>query len=193
MARLLLDPKQIAAALAALHGQPLCGSHRAGDLQVFQFGELREFIRERGRGKGELALRPDWGLHVQCSWRITGPEGIVVARRDLYYRAGDDPDLDWETFDYDRDPNRRTERMQEFLRQHEAKPLRVEAIAADSVGGFRLELSEGCCLEVWPDDSLPGEHWRLLRSENLDSHFVVTGEGIEVLARPNGPSERSGS
>lgn len=54
----------------------------------------------------------------------------------------------------------------------------MQSVTADTLGGCSLALSDGFSLEVFPDDSLGGEYWRLLRRGN-EEHFVVTGAGIE--------------
>ena len=43
--------------------------------------------------KGAERTVGDFALHVQCAWRIAGPNGIVAASRDRYVPAGD-PDGD---------------------------------------------------------------------------------------------------
>jgi hypothetical protein len=106
----------------------------------------------------------------------------VVGRRDLYHPAVDDPDLDLDDYDYDGPvPNRRDVRLATLFDARQSVPLVVENCAADEVGGFRLTLSDGFRLEVFPCDSRECEHWRLFRSEAADDerHFVVTGFGIE--------------
>ena len=57
--------------------------------------------------------------------------------------------------------------------------LWVERFRADEVGGVVLSLTNDCTLELFSTDSLPGEHWRLFVPNSEDTHFVVTGEGIE--------------
>jgi hypothetical protein len=54
---MLHDPAQLEAALAPLVGLPLWKSHRAADLQVFQFGDRRtvqvtsDLERDKVRGR----------------------------------------------------------------------------------------------------------------------------------------------
>lgn len=42
-----------------------------------------------------MATMGQYALHIQCARRITGPGGICVGQRDLYYQAGD-PDANQE-------------------------------------------------------------------------------------------------
>jgi hypothetical protein len=146
-------------------------------MQCFGFGARHPIINDRG----EPIEAADYALHVTCGWRIVGPAGIVVARRDLFYPAGDDPYDDLDDFDYEGPaPNRRDVRLAALLQERESDPLVVEGCSADHVGGFRLTFTGGFVLEVWPDDSLGGEHWRLFPFCPDDApHFVVTGRGID--------------
>jgi hypothetical protein len=51
----------------------------------------------------------------------------------------------------------------------------VQAVEVDGAGGFRLTLSDGHALEIFPDDSRGGEDWRLLSPATEARHFVVSG------------------
>jgi hypothetical protein len=118
-------------------------------------------------------------LHVQCAWRIAGPTGILVGSADRYLAAGPDPLKDYETFEWDRPgANRCDERMATFFDARGIDVPVVEAASADYAGGFRLDLSGGLTLDVFPDDSLGGEHWRLFQPGTEWEHFVVTGRGV---------------
>ena len=55
------------------------------------------------REPGLAGTRGEFALHVQCPWRIEGPEGVVTGRSDLWEPAEENPDWDpWE--DYDEGP-----------------------------------------------------------------------------------------
>jgi len=166
--------EQIESALADLLNLPLEGTGRAADMQVFEFGAPHTYEIRSGTITAGVC-----SLHIQCAWRISGPQGIIVASRDRHYPAGDPynepPDFDPSGSEV----NRRDVRLQHFLAEHQDSLLTVELVAADPLGGFRLTLSEGFALEVFPDNSLTSEHWRLLTRLKDGRHFVVTGEGIE--------------
>ena len=165
--------EELERALSPLVGMPMWVGHRAADMQMFQLGDRRSAKNHRGetREVGEYAL------HLQCAWRIRGPQGIVVGSGDLYYPKGDfdevPADFDWQK------ENRRDERLTALLTTGAEKPLLVEGVSADEAGGFILDMSGGFRLEVFPADSSPDEYWRLFRPGELGSHFVVTGRGIE--------------
>ena len=163
-------------ALQPLIGMPLWKAHRAADLQVFQFGARHQAMTFQGHP----TLVGDCALHIQCGWRIVGPGGIVTGRRDLYYPAGGDPYRDLHSFDYDGPvPNRRDARLAALLEERSGTPLVVMSCSADPFGSFRLAFSDGFALEVFPDDSVGGEYWRLLHPHTDGPHFVVSGKGIE--------------
>lgn len=146
-------------------------------MHVFKFG-ARHTVPTR---RGGTAVVGDYALHVQCAWRITGLEGIVVGSRDVYYPRGD-PDVEPPGFEWDRiGANRRDERIDALLAKHEAEPLVVESVQGDAFGGARIILTKGYVLELFAHDSLPDEYWRLFvpDGEGSPPHFVVTGEGIE--------------
>lgn len=149
------------------------GWGRASDLASFQFGLKREVKDFRGRTKtvGEYAL------HVQCAWRITRGEEIAVGHRDLYYPpSGDNPDKD---FDWGpAGTNRRDQLLDEIFHSDVLTVLSVEV----GTGGYLcVRISGDLCLEIFPNDSLAHEHWRLFRPYISEPHLVVTGKGIELV------------
>ena len=87
----------IEAALRPLTSLPLWGSHRAADLQGFQFGSRHPATTH----KGKATLVGDYALHVQCPWRIVRGNQIVTGSGDVYYPAGDDPYDEPEGFRWD--------------------------------------------------------------------------------------------
>ena len=177
----LYEPKRLEAALAPLVGLPLWKTHRAADLQVFHFGDRRMTTIDFGPRKGQESEVGTYSLHIQCAWRVRGPNGIVVGSQDRFYKAGpaphadEDDDWDWSVAG----ANRRDERLRMWL---EGRSYVVQRANADATGGFVLTLAEGFALDLFPDDSLDdeySEHWRILRPDDLESHFVVSGSGIE--------------
>jgi hypothetical protein len=166
--------------LTAVVGMPLWGSHRAADLQVFKFGKRIPSIScATKRRPAEAVVIGEYGLHVQCPWRIVQGATITVASNDLYYAAGDDPFKDREDFDWDEQPNRRDERIEALFAAWADDPPIVESLESDVVGSLHISLTQQCALDVFPSDSLGREHWRLLPNSPKRDHFVVTGKGIE--------------
>jgi hypothetical protein len=165
---------QIEGSLAVLIGKALWGCHRAADMATFQFGARapRQDFFKRPAEVGEYAL------HVQCAWRIRSSDRIVVGSRDLYYpvkltagRQEISSDFDW-----DRDPNLREELLR-LLFEDGRKDFKVQKVAAGIAGGLRIDCDHNLALEIFPDTSLPNEHWRLFSPGREGSHVVVTGAG----------------
>ena len=76
--------------LKVLVGLPLSHSFRAADMRMLHFGKAR--VVENGRVG-------DYALHLQCPWRVEGPDGIVTGSDDLWEPANED---DWhENWSYD--------------------------------------------------------------------------------------------
>lgn len=144
-------------------------------MEWLQFGGHNIVI---GRS-GETKDVGDYALNLQCSWRLTGPEGIITGSTDFFYPAGDPynepPDFNYHV----QGSNRCDERMAAFFRECSSRFPVVTHVWADNVGSIRLHLTGGCALEVFPDDSLKDEHWRLFQPYTEELHFVLTGSGIE--------------
>lgn len=167
--------EQIEQAIQVLIGLPLWDARRTLNLVSFQFGARNSGIDEKGRTY-EVG---DQALHVQCAWRITGPSKIVVGSDDYYYPRGHPYDKP-----PDFDPNqpgttRADEQLEVLFSESTQEPLIVEDVWVDYVGSVRIRLIGGYALEIFPDDSLDREHWRLFKPSTEEEHFVVTGRGIE--------------
>ncbi len=167
--------EQIQKALNILIGEPLWSSGRAADLEWFQFGQRRTVKNVRGEAKqvGEYAL------HVQCAWRIRLRGKVIVGSRDLYYRPEENtdqpPDFDWDV----QGANRRDQRIQQLF-QNETRQFVVRAVEVGEAGSFTIILDDDYALDVFLDDSLSGEHWRIFKPYSEEPHFVVTGDGVET-------------
>jgi hypothetical protein len=166
--------EQVQRALDVLIGEPLWSSGRAADLEWFQFGQRRTVKDFRGNVKevGEYAL------HVQCTWRIRRGDQVVVGSRDLYVPAeeSDDPpkDFDWIA----QGANRRDKRIAELF-QNETRQFLVQQVEVGEAGRFTIILDDEYALDVFPDDSLSNEYWRIFKPYAKEPHFVVSGKGLE--------------
>jgi hypothetical protein len=166
---------EIERAIGELVGKELWKFTRAVNMAMFQFGERREIVDAFARKKevGELAL------HVQCAWRITEQERVLVGSRDLRYPADyREEEIVSEEFDWSESPNRLDKRIDLFFERK--GNLLVESVNVGLAGSFCLPLTGGISLEVFPDNSLALEHWRLFRPGAKGRHFVLSGGGIET-------------
>lgn len=174
----MINIAEIERALHPLIGLPIWGTARAGTMQMFQLGE--KIIQPHPRLKGKAREVGTFALHVSCSWRIVGPNGIVVTSRDRYFPSGDiDEDNLPENFDWEKTSNRGDEKLNALFLLSADNPLIVEDVEVDNAGGFRLTLSTFYSLDVFPDNSLlSDEHWRLFSPGKQGRHWVLTGSGL---------------
>jgi len=149
---------------------------RASNLFWLGFGEM--ITVKRLRETNELA---EYALHIQCSWRITKSNKILVASRDLY-----SPNSEWdeenEDFDWDVQGNNRFDERIKSLMEDVKETLDVRKIESDEVGGLKVFFTENYVLEIFPDISDEDEYsefWRFINFRDKSPHFVVKGFGIE--------------
>ena len=163
--------EEIERATAPLVGKALWGCARAVNMVMFDFGERRQSVTFKGtpREVGEYAL------HVSCRWRIVRKDRVVVGSRDISYPAGySDGDEIPEEFDWDRDRSLLDGLLDLFF-EGDAKAYPVRSVEVGLAGGLRIVLSDDFCLELFPDNSEPCEHWRLFIPDAHQPHFVVSG------------------
>jgi hypothetical protein len=167
---------EVEAAVARLIGLPFHGSHprRAVDMEIFDFGPLRDWVDKRGRSRTTGDVR----LHVQAPWRILNRGRIVVGYRDMRDPPNGVAADGW-------DPNdavwmRRDELREAFQAERATNPRVVAAAAADPTGDLRITFDDGTELQVLPDSVAPDdEYWRLFSAGG--PHLVVGGGGAEQV------------
>jgi hypothetical protein len=166
--------EQIQNALDVLIGEPLWSSGRVADLEWFHFGQRRTVKGFRGEAK-EVGAH---ALHVQCAWRIRHGNQVVVGSSDLYVppeESGGQP----ENFDWDvQGASRRDKRIAELFK-NEMRQFLVQQVQVRDAGSFTIILDGDYALDVFPDDSLSDEHWRIFTPSSDAPHFVVSGKGLE--------------
>ena len=152
--------------LSVLLMQPLIDMGRAGNLVWLSFGERVITIDRNGCKR----LKGKYALHIQCSWRLTDEGRIIVASRDIYLpRTGlSNDDFDWDKLGV----NRFDEKIDELKKRIKTNTI-VTEISADIFGGLKISFNSGIRLEIFPDDSLEDEFWRLIVFEGKSKHFVV--------------------
>src|SRR5579862_7274722 len=164
--------QEIVRATGVLKGKALSKWRRAGNMAGFEFGRKTQPLDVQGnvRETGE------WALDVQCAWRILHQDAIVVASRDVYYPAeysgftNIPSDFDWE-----RDPNLRDKLLRSLFKSRAGGSI-VQNVDVGIAGNLHISLDGDVCLEIFVDDSLGEEHWRLFEI-GKSGHFVVTGRG----------------
>jgi len=162
-------------ALSPLIGLPFWGAARSLNMETFTFGQRVTRLNM----KGEAVEVGEYALHIQCPWRIVGPNGLIVGSEDRKYP--EDENADWTEFDSE-GPSRCEARVKEWLEEYLEAPLKVERVEADRIGGFKVSLQRDFLLEAFPSHSLRGEyseHWRFFQPSK-EGHFVITGHGVEA-------------
>jgi len=172
--------EEIEKALSVLIGQPFWKASRATDMEMLHFGERHPSTTK----KGAPIEYGEYALHIQCAWRITHLDEIVVGRNDLYYP----PDGSFEfpegvKWNIDL-KNMRDVRMKAFMQEHADSPLVVTSIEAHRAGAVSIFFTGDYVLELFPDNSSNGykednnmEEWRFMNGRN--DHFVVMANGIQ--------------
>lgn len=173
----------LAAAVKALEGRRLWGSHRACDIQVMKFGARVEDVDYRGRP----GVVGEWAVHLTGAWRIVCEGRVLVGQEDWDIPA-DGVDED----EFDRGvlgQSRRDRFVDRFMAHGEFAHL-VDRSSVSPLGDLRLEFSDGCVLETFSaigfvepkiEDGVAladAECWRIFQPARDDPHFVIGTGGL---------------
>jgi hypothetical protein len=164
--------------LKVLVGLPWWAIGRVLDLVWLEFGQRRRVRNSRGN----WTFVGDWALHLQCSWRIGGPHGLLVASDDRFHPAGD-PDKVPKRWKWETGPNRFDERVKSLLSETPEGYGVAQKVRGDRFGGVAITLTNSLRIEIFPSDTLDresDEHWRFFQPSRKAKHFVVTNHGIRV-------------
>ena len=145
-------------ALQPLKGLQFSAARNAAATKLLHFGDLQPWPHGGTAGR--------YSLHVQCAWRLTGPDGIVTGTDDRYLNP-DDPAEPYDTEKYDSGGDLQAKKLADLFSKPE--PV-ITAIDVDACGGITLQMSGGYVLQVLPT-TLVQESWRLLGNPD-DEHFV---------------------
>jgi hypothetical protein len=156
-------------AFDVLIGLRLSIVRRAADMLGLHFGT----IRAHPSGKGTVA---DYALHIQCPWRLDGPDGTITGRNDLWEYAGPgDCPPNWTYDDGQSLQDRRLATL--FVRDvrtrswiNESDRFVVTAAHQTRRGDVRLELANDYVILVFPA-GCKREAWRLFAPGD-DRHLV---------------------
>jgi hypothetical protein len=148
---------------SATTGQLLRDFIRAAGTGNVRFGDLVEQAFWRPDGPDELVTLPRYGLHLQCPFRLAGPDGPIAASHDIYrswQRPRYDPEFDQRrgTFgDTWYDARGRT-----WDEQPASSLPVVTEIAADRFGGLMLTMTGATpwrCSPPPPSPESTGATW----------------------------------
>jgi len=155
--------------LRQLVGLEFTRTTRAAYMECLKFGILFSTLKD-----GKEVNIGQFGLHLQCAWRITKKNGILVGDLDRYDQpdefANYDENFNWDTVS----GNLRDVRLSNILKENK---LIVQAVKADNFGGFEILFENNMQLTVFPNLSNKSEYnelWRLMDNrKNNKRHFVV--------------------
>lgn len=161
--------------LGVLVGTRLTEMHRCLNMEMFGFGPLRPSVREFGPGKGTVVEHAEFSLHVQCPWRITKNQQIVMGEGDRRIL------IDWfdtnnlSPAEKDELPRLLERRVAEFQK---LKPngLLVAHVTIDQMKGLEIGFEENYVLTVFPENTSSDkcdEYWRYF-SWSEEKHLVAT-------------------
>lgn len=154
--------------LSLLHQLLILDIGRAADLVWLQFGD-----------SSQPEPVASYALHLQCPWRITYEQKIIVGSADMY-RPCSDYGGDIDLFEWDiAGTNALDEKVNLHFHLNKLQ-WEVERILTDHYGGFIICFSNGYQLEAFTHETSDAELWRLLMRRE-EQHFVVNGDGTEIV------------
>jgi hypothetical protein len=155
--------------LSDIVGLPLARTTRTVDMECIKFGTLLKPLINK-----DIVNVGLYGIHLQCPWRITDSNGIIVANNDLYEPVNEDAEYD-EDFDWDIIMgNLRDVKMESVISKNE---LYVMSAQADIFGGLEILFENSMKLSVFPNATRKSEYtefWRLLDNRNEKSKHLVS-------------------
>jgi hypothetical protein len=169
--------QQVENVLAPLVGIALWDAGRAADLMWLALGQ-RQTIPDFQGNPREVGA---YALHVQCAWRFVQGETVVAGNRDLYYPRGykDQKEEIPKGFNWDVQGANRCDEVLATLFEGGTRRFVVQRVKVRQAGELAFLLESGLTLQIFPNDSLEGEHWRLFRPGSDAPHSVFTGKGLE--------------
>ncbi|MDN3505755.1 MAG: hypothetical protein P0S96_00820 [Simkaniaceae bacterium] len=146
--------------MQSIVGLPLGTYFRAADMRMFGFGKIRPFK------KGQVC---DYSLHILCSWRLVGPEGIITGHRDLWEPVKeDDSDEEW---NYE-NGNLQDKKLEELF---SSATFIVQSATIKNCGDLEVVFSGEYKLQTFLDFSRD-DAWLIFQPGNLDSFFHMDQE-----------------
>ena len=147
---------------AALRGEPLAGVERALDMAMFSFGPDVPWLD----AFGDREVRPKFGLHVQCPFRLGGNGEVILSDKDIrrsseggaadkFLQAGWAREGEPTVFDAKvRSLNLILGRL----------PPVVLGVEMDRDGDLSISLSRDLSINLMPPRQRTGEAWRLFET-----------------------------
>jgi hypothetical protein len=158
-------------------GLPLRDLGRASDLLWISLGKDIQLLNKRSK---RTEISGEYSLNVQCSWRLVSNAEIILGSKDFYIPNSTIKDIG-EEFDWDIKGNNRFDEQVNILSAKIKSKIFISSIIVDDLGGIKIIFTDNYYFEIFPDESLKedNEFWRIFIPGNVNSHLVVTGNGIE--------------
>lgn len=161
--------------LQEIIGLPLTRTTRPANMECLKFGTL--YLKDR---EGQTWNYGEFGLHLQCPWRLTNDKEIIVGSNDLYQQADETADynenFNWEEFK----ANLRDVKLDKFISHN--KHI-VKSAIADKFGGLQIVFDSNVVLTVFPviASKADNEYWRLLDNrDETKNHYVSKSTGYDL-------------
>lgn len=182
----------ITKALSSLNGEQLQTVMRAGSMADIGFGNYIDKTVNRRNEQNILVPTvvhvPKFALHIDGRFRITCGDEIIVAKNDMFNPSSkkeSEPNFDWDVWATDEDDgwdvrgNNRYDEICSHYFSDELFEFTVKKVIVSKWGDLKLEFENGFVLEIFVDASKNEECWRFFVANNLNSHIVITGQGLE--------------
>lgn len=159
------------------------------------FGELIEKNAMSFNKDGKLVRNEDgevserkimvgkYQLHIECNSRFVCGDRVVLAKYDLYSPTSQEAknvDFDWDEFDWDvKGGNHFDELAANYFKPDLSEKFIVEKILVNKFGDLKISFTNGFALDVIIDTSLNDECWRFFEYGNIETHLIITGQGID--------------
>ena len=180
--------------ISVLKNQPLRMINRAGSIVKAYFGDCVESevwvfdadkkLRRDDSGNliKEKGMLPRYAIHAECTSRLTCDDKIIFAKSDIFLPAqkiASSEGFSFEEFEWDEIGNNYFDEMSAGLINEKSPDFIVKDITITKYGDLTIFFTNGFTLEFFADGSSGSENWRFFENSNLESHLVITGDGIE--------------
>lgn len=121
--------------------------------------------------KGER-LVAEYALHIQCSFRISHNNSILLTNLDMF--EPNEKVIDLENFDWDIQGNNTFDICSKALTElFENNQIVVKDVNVSKIGDLTITLSNNYVIEVFINANFDDEAWRFFLSGSDEEHFVI--------------------
>ena len=163
--------------LLILTGQKLNQVSRAGTMINLGFGEFVKskvaYKTEEGKYETREVLTPKYALHIDCSFRVTCGDKIMLSKYDIFQPSSEHKyDADEENFEWDINGANRFDESAKIHFSESKLKFYVKKISINKFGDLKITLSNDFYIELFIDASENEECWRFFEPGNItNTHF----------------------